>query len=146
MKLGEQMGMKTKAKKAENISKTIRLDGKITTSSKFNNSTKKWYCTALEFDLVGIGKTEEEAFKELKVLLRYYLLEFVESTHSGGKMDFFNPSEAENWNTGKKKEYGVTLIVELAEEKERIPEFIPPKKLSKYYNRISGIDLIPVYS
>jgi hypothetical protein len=55
-----------------------------------------WMAMALQFSLIGLGRTREEAFEELKGVLLTYLKMVLEAK---GSARLFNPAEAEDWDT-----------------------------------------------
>ena len=58
----------------------------------------EWYCTALQFDILGTGATREEAFAEMRELLTQYLLLCIEEARSGNPTAIFQPSEDSEWD------------------------------------------------
>ena len=82
-----------------------RLGGTITVA--FKKRGGKVYANALPFDIVGIGPTRAKAFEELSKLL-YAYVEEVLSTE--GKVRFYCPAEAEEWEVPDKESYNVLFI------------------------------------
>jgi hypothetical protein len=101
---------------------------------------KKWHCTALQFDLVGIGKSRSEAMHELKGILNTYLCEIIKTT---GPVRVFNPSDAEEWECEDKQEYNVTIAILSAKTSTVMPERLSIPQARRYRNQIQAIDLIP---
>lgn len=67
-----------------------------------------WYCTALQFDIMGNGKTREKAFAQLKKLVNSYLIHVLSVK---GPVSFFNPSDREEWETDDKRSYDVLVLI-----------------------------------
>jgi len=85
--------------------RAIRMQGPVTVS--YRNSGKNCYCTALQFDLVGIGTSKTEAFRELRDVFNTYLIEIVQTD---GPSEFLNPSPAEEWSVPEREEYYVVAL------------------------------------
>lgn len=95
--------------------RVIRIaEGPITVA--YRQDGEEWLCTALEFDLVGVGATREEALGELKEIFGTYLIEVLRTP---GKVAFYNPSEAEEWNNPDKAHYEVSVLI--VEREEALP-------------------------
>ncbi|MBI5093210.1 MAG: hypothetical protein HZB26_12320 [Candidatus Hydrogenedentes bacterium] len=82
-----------------------RLGGTVTVA--FKKRGGKVYATALEFDIVGIGPTRAKAFQELQQLLYAYVEEVL---RSDGKVRFYCPSEADEWETPDKEYHSVMFV------------------------------------
>ena len=101
-----------------------------------------WVCTALQFDLVGTGATRQKAFQELQEVVNAYLQECLQAKEP---VDFFNPSEREEWNAGRKEHYSVGVCIAVPEGRPEAPEVIPDlRRLRMYRDRIQSFDLVPV--
>ena len=100
----------------------------------------EWMCTALEFDIVGTGKTKQEAFDELRALVETYLLEVMDTD---APVEFYNPADAEEWECKDRKSYRVAVIMARAKEDTSIPPRMVRDitKLRPYRDRIRGVDL-----
>ncbi|MEK7794387.1 MAG: hypothetical protein AAB353_07650 [Candidatus Hydrogenedentota bacterium] len=86
-------------------SSRIVLRGPVFVSSKPLND--EWHCTALNFDILGIGSTKEEAFERMKELLEVYLEDVAIELNNGNQVDFYNPSDSDEWNHGEVEVYKV---------------------------------------
>ncbi len=76
--------------------KRIVLQGDVTVAYRKEGS--EWFATALEFDLLGYGRTRKAAFKLLQELIAEYMLEVAHLVSEGKRVAFFNPSETAEWN------------------------------------------------
>lgn len=116
-----------------------QVEGPLTVA--YRKKRGKWYCTALEFDLVGIGTSRTRAFHELRGLVNNYLEWMLETT---GRVRFFNRSDDEEWKCADKERYHVVVAFAEPEKAEKIPERIRSiSSLRKYRDRIRGLELIP---
>ena len=102
-----------------------------------------WICTALDFDLVGIGLTQEKAFAELRDVVNTYLEETLKADKA---TNFFNPSEPKEWDSAtKKEEYRVIAVMAKARSQRRAPRVVRNiRKLRPFRNRIRAFDLAAV--
>ena len=104
----------------------------------------KWYAIALEFDLVGIGKTREAAFNELRDIVNDYLIDCMAEKKP---VEFFFPSEPDEWNVEDKEWYSVTaLSAQPVRGRSRMPSSINMSQLHSFRNRIKQFDLIPQHN
>ena len=78
----------------------MRLPGFITVTWKRQKG--EHICTALEFDLIGLGATRDEAFRNLREIVQSY---FEEAVKLKGPVRLFNPSPAAEWNVENKHYY-----------------------------------------
>ncbi len=76
--------------------KIIALQGKTTIA--YRQEEGEWYATALEFDIMGYGKTKAEARQLLHELMEIYLQDIAQLLSEGKRVKFFNPSEDDEWN------------------------------------------------
>jgi len=115
------------------------LKGPITVAYKKENG--KWICTALEFDLCGVGDTREEAFELMRGCVNLYLKEIMDTE---GRVQFFNPSEREEWAVPDKELWRV--VVALKDEKKTAPYEIEnlDELRKKFRNRFCSSNLIPI--
>ena len=78
------------------MKKIVTLQGKTTIA--YRQTEGEWYATALEFDIMGYGKTKAEARHLLHELLEIYLQDIAQLLSEGKRVKFFNPSEDDEWN------------------------------------------------
>lgn len=117
----------------------INLYGPITVA--YRRSAGMWLCTVLQFDIVGIGKTREVAFSEMRDLLADY---FEEVLASPGPVRFFNPSEPREWNIKKQEHYNVTFVVSGGHAHiPKRPSLSNIGRLRACQDAIQGMDLVP---
>lgn len=125
--------------------RSVKLEGSIAVATR--KVGKLFLCNALQFDLVGTGKTKIAAFTEMKELLEDYLVSLVEDISEGHKVRFFNPAGDDEWNKAAQLEfYDITFIVELVPKNGDLPDAVQVKnmaKLSPYWKAIKAIDLVP---
>jgi hypothetical protein len=116
------------------------LKGDVTVA--YRRHGRGWRCTALEFDLVGVGNTQEKAFAQLRDLVNGYLDDVL---NTDGPVRFFNPSDAEEWDSPKKEKYRVEVVVSQSAKGAAGSAVIPDiDKLRSYRSRIRAIDLTPL--
>jgi hypothetical protein len=119
---------------------TIRLLGSITAAYRKVDGT--YHRNALQFDIVDTGSTEQEAFEQLKELLRGYFLHVVSLLADGQKVRFFNPADDDEWNNADRRaSYDVVFIVDMDDGASRGSGEI--HDLVAYKDAIESIDLIP---
>ncbi len=115
------------------------LQGPITVV--YRKSGRDCLCTILEFDLVGIGRTRKEAFKEAHAVLVTYIEACLKAP---GKVHFFNPSDACDWNLKNKEQYFVRFITARPRHKPSLPTQIPDiDAMREYRDTIQNIQLVP---
>ncbi len=116
------------------------LKGPLTIA--YEKEGAKWYATALEFDLVGIGSTRKKAGEEVKQLFREYLYGCLDEE---GPVRFVFPAEASVWNSEDKEWYHVTVSLSLPKSsRKEIPRSLNLSELkSQFRNRIESIGLVP---
>jgi len=117
----------------------VTLHGPITVA--YRRVSRMWHCTALQFDLVGVGKTKVEAFAEMRDLLRDYLEEVLATD---GPVRFFNPAESGEWNVRDQEYYNVALLVSGGES--AAPNRTPLSDIARlrgYRDAVQGIGLVP---
>ena len=83
------------------------LSGPVTVA--YTKTAKEWTCTALEFDLVGFGKTKDDAFDALRGVVNTYLDAALETP---GPIQFFHPADGKCWNAKHKERYDVIATAE----------------------------------
>ncbi|MBI4560326.1 MAG: hypothetical protein HY706_22285 [Candidatus Hydrogenedentes bacterium] len=115
------------------------VSGAITIA--YRRSAGNWLCTALQFDIVGVGPTRAAAFREMCELLTDYFDEILSST---GPVRFFNPSEAKEWNVRDQEQYTLAFLLSRkqapAVSRLRLTNL---RELRKVHHAIQEIDLIP---
>jgi hypothetical protein len=73
---------------------------------------REYHYTALEFDILGIGRTKQDALAEVQELVEEYVYSVIEELGKGYKVAYFNPSGERDWNQADElRRYEVTLIV-----------------------------------
>lgn len=121
--------------------KTIKLvQGLVNISHR--KSGKRWYSTALEFDIVGTGDSRKKSFAQLQELVSEYVFAIVDELDAGARVQFFNPSDAEEWNRGQVEQFEVTFVLEV-DQKADVSPTITPQKLGDLAGEIQSIDLVP---
>lgn len=68
----------------------------------------EWRATALQFDLVGTGKTKQGAFEQLRELVNDYLT-FILSVK--GEVAFYNPASREEWEVADQEKFDVLVVM-----------------------------------
>ena len=118
----------------------IFLKGTVTVSFRRKNGLHM--CTALEFSVIGFGKTKKKAFQEMLDLLGEY---FVEVMNSDGPVAFYSPADAKEWNIKNQKHYNVKVTMKNSRKdinlSKEMMSFI--ESLRDYREDFSGIDLVP---
>lgn len=124
-------------------SQALLAAGPISVSTKEVDG--EWHCTALEFDLLGTGATQDEAFLELQDLVHEYILAMVQHIHFGDDVAFYNPSSPEEWNDGEIRKYQVMLLFEPeSSNDDETPERVVQKELGHLFGKIGSVSLDPV--
>lgn len=114
------------------------LGGPVTVA--YRKRGRKWYCTALQFDLVGIGRTREDSFNQLRDVMNIYLADVLDAD---GPVEFFNLSERRDWATKDIETYSVVAIMARVRRKPLIPPvFRRIQDLRRYRNRVQSFDLL----
>ena len=131
------------------VSETIRatvMRGSVTVA--YRQVNEEWHCTALEFDIIGVGASRKESFEKMKNLVSFYLGEVSKAI---GPVEFFNRSPDEDWQISDKEEYNV--IVVMIPEQRQIPERLPPDlpssfdrlpELCRFDGYVASFDLVRV--
>ncbi|MCX5770188.1 MAG: hypothetical protein NTZ09_07950 [Candidatus Hydrogenedentes bacterium] len=91
---------------------TTTLRGQVTVTYRTEGSDV--YARALEFDLVGVGKSRESALRELQEIFSDYAEEILKTK---GKVQFFNPSSPEEWENEDKQFFHVVFVLKAAPAK-----------------------------
>lgn len=105
-------------------------------------------CTALQFDIVGTGKTKGAALRQLQELVGEYLLAVIELVAQGKKIRFFNPSDAEEWNRAQElRDFKVSFALQTGNLADAPPadiRFDPNlRELARYKDSIESVELVP---
>lgn len=117
------------------------LSGPVTVA--YRKRQKRWYCTALQFDLVGIGRSKDEAFEKLRGVVNEYLHQVVEED---GPVRFFNPSEGNEWQATEQRQYRVVALF-LAKAKgtrqipnrvDRVDDFRPYRECIQQFDLVAA--------
>jgi len=108
----------------EHVRATV-LRGPVTVAYK--QVGEEWHCTALEFDIIGVGKSKEKAFEKMRDLLNFYLGEIA---NTAGPVEFFNHSPEEEWHVSEKEEYHVVVV--MIPERQQVPQRLPPDLPSSF--------------
>ena len=99
------------------IIETVTLRGPVTVAYK--RCREGFMCTALQFDILGIGRTKREAFQEMRDLVEEYLEEIVRSPEP---VCFFNPSDAAALQApARGRHHGRGVLLEVANRLSRLP-------------------------
>jgi hypothetical protein len=114
------------------------LRGPVTVAYRKKN--RKWYATALEFDLVGIGRTREGAFEILQEMVNEYLTDCVKAEKV---VDFIFPSEPDEWNIEDKDFFSVTAIIsQPIRQRREIPNSLNLSQLRPFKKQIQRFQLM----
>jgi hypothetical protein len=120
----------------------LLLQGTVTVA--YRRQGRIWCATALEFDLVGAGKTPEAAFEELQGVLGCY---FEEILKTKGRVRLFNPSEASEWESPRRELYQVAIAAIKSGRSRRTSLTIRNvDEFRRLRDRIAGINLVPIAS
>ena len=116
----------------------VELNGELTVS--FRVRAGKVQCTALQFDIVGMGDTKAEALQEMTKLLTYYFEEIISSDEP---VRFYNPSDTSEWNIKDQQHYILSIIMRRKRDVVRISKemrtFI--ESLKQYKQDYQGVVL-----
>ncbi len=103
---------------------------------------KKHYATALQFDLVGVGASRRKAFEELQGVVNAYLTEALKTDEP---LEFFFPTEPEEWEQRDQEQYLVIAYLVKALEGAQTPDLVPCfEDLRPFRDRIRSFDLLRV--
>jgi hypothetical protein len=102
----------------------------------------EWYCTALQFDLLGIGRTREQAFAQLKELVNAYLTHVLQLK---GKVALFNPSKREEWNAPIKEYYDVLVVIARTAKPVAETRCLDLEEVRPVRRRVREFDLAPAF-
>lgn len=85
---------------------TYRLSGPVSIAYRYDKNAKEWEAIALQFNILGLGKTKEEAFQEVKSLFETYVETI---TQTKGKVQFHNPAEGRYWDAEDVDQFHVVV-------------------------------------
>lgn len=118
------------------------LEGPV--SVAFKKAGREWHAIALQFDIVGTGKTRGEAFREMQGLFETYLSEVLKASRP---VRFYNPSEKADWEIRDKAHFHAVVVLSakpvLGAEAPRRPSLDDVVKLRPIRSRIQSIQLQP---
>ena len=115
----------------------ITLKGPVTVTYR-QDDDGDWIATALEFDIVGTGNTQDAAFNQLRELISDYLLAYISSK---GRAQFYNPADGYEWENTNRKHYMLVFI--LTAKVKRAPRVVnTPRDLRKFKGRLRELDLV----
>lgn len=97
------MSTKTATKHSVEI-KTLK--GPISVTYKKDGA--EIHARALQFDLIGVGRTRARALKELQEIFADYAEEVL---NTRGKVRFFNPSNPDEWENPDKELFNVVFVL-----------------------------------
>lgn len=85
---------------------TYRLSGPLSVAYQYDKKAKEWEAIALQFNILGLGTTKEEALQEVRALFESYV-EAV--TKTKGKVQFHNPAESRYWDVDEVDQFHVVV-------------------------------------
>jgi hypothetical protein len=90
----------------KNSMQIMTLRGPVTVT--YRQEGTEVHARALQFDLVGIGKSRKSALKELQEIFADYAEEVL---NTKGKVRFFNPSDSEEWENSDKQLFSIVFVL-----------------------------------
>jgi len=126
--------------KKDTITIQVRtLEGSV--SVAYKKAGKEWHAIALQFDIVGTGKTRGEAFREMQGLFETYLSEVLKTS---GPVRFYNPSDQADWEIKDKSDFHVVIVLSA----RQVPSAEAPRRprldeLRPVRSQIQSIQLQP---
>ena len=84
----------------------LALEGPV--SVAYRKEGGLYHAIALQFDLVGTGRTKDAAFEALQAVFDTHMRSIVRQR---GAVQFLNPSPQEDWNLSDREEYQVSVLV-----------------------------------
>ena len=118
----------------------VTLKGQVTVT--YREEGAEVYATALQFDLVGIGKTRKAALKELQEIFSEYAEEVL---NTRGKVRFFNPSDPEEWENPDKEFFNVAFVLVGKTGSATIPSVCDIRDLRSIRQSVKTIQLQQCY-
>jgi len=120
----------------------LLLQGPVTVA--YRQAGRKWYATALQFDLVGVGRSPHAAFNELQGVVTTYLEEILKTK---GPVRLFNPSESGEWECARRESYHVAIAAVKTGKGVHAPATVRnADELRRLGRRIAGFNLVPAAS
>lgn len=118
------------------------LEGPI--SVAFKKAGREWHAIALQFDIVGTGKTRAEAFCQMQGLFETYVSEVLKASRP---VRFYNPSERADWEIRDKAHFHVVVVLSakpvLGAKAPLRPSLDDLVKLCSIRSKIQSIQLQP---
>lgn len=122
--------------------RTVRAKGNVTVA--YRRIAKEWYANALQFDIVGTGRTKEDALDELKELIQDYVVEMVSDLGKGLSIAFFNPADPDEWNKARYiEEFEVEFTIKAAAEVPSTFRLSDSSRMRDLASYIRSVDLVP---
>lgn len=120
---------------------TVTLQGPVRVT--YHKQNGEWVATACQFDLIGVGDTREEALAELQEVVSVYVNEVLNARKP---VQFFCPSDPEDWNRSSKEDYLVTFELTVPVTTRTMPPKIVPRieDLRPFRSKITSSGLAPV--
>ena len=115
------------------------LEGSV--SVAYKKAGKEWHAIALQFDIVGTGKTRGEAFREMQGLFETYLSEVLKAT---APVRFYNPSDQADWEIQDKVDFHVVVVSARPLPSAETPRRPRLDELRSIRSQIQSIQLQPV--
>ena len=108
-------------------------------TAAYHKEENRWFCTALEFDIVGIGSTRKEALSEMQELVNAYLHHII---NQRGRVALMNQSDMKA--TDDTEHYFVAIAVAEVKTKRSAPRVVEDvTALRRYRDRICGMNFLP---
>ena len=124
------------------MSVTIQaLEGPV--SVAYKRVGKEWHAIALQFDIVGTGKTKAEAFREMQGLFETYLSAVLKAPRP---VRFYNPSAQADWQIPDKTHFHAVMVLSATAkpiEPAQRPSLDDLATLRPLRSKIQGIQLQP---
>lgn len=121
--------------------RAIRIKGPVTVA--YRRRRCDYVAIALQFDLVGIGKTKTEALLQLQKILDIYVREALKEK---GRIKFFNPSPAEEWELPEKDEFFLACVASSGRPPFAALVPVPISKLRRAGAPVRSVQLLPAWS
>lgn len=116
--------------------KVETLEGPV--SVAYRRSGKEWHAIALQFDIVGTGKSKAAAFREMQELLELYITEVLKAPKP---VRFYNPSEQADWQLRDKAHFHVAMVLASTVQAPERPSLDDLAALRPLRSKIRGIQL-----
>ena len=116
------------------------LRGSVTVAYK--RVGRKVHATALQFDLVGMGKTREQALVELQEVVNAYFLDALLSEES---IDLQFPSPPPDWNVRDRQDFVVAVaLVQPRPQRKFLPFLEGFAQLRPCREQVRSFSLLPL--